>query len=83
MKFRKLTAEKDFDAIVKLKDNNLEGAKNALRTMREDECFKYVDRAAWYDGLTPEEKQEAQTWRTEWKNITDTFVCPVKPNFIK
>lgn len=83
MKLRKLTVEQDFDAMVKLKENNLDGAKTALRTMREDECFKYVDRAAWYDGLTPEEKQQAQNWRKEWKNVTDTFTLPVKPNFVK
>ena len=57
--FRKLTMN-DFDAMVELKERNLNGAKNGLRTLRETECFKYVDRAAWYDGLTYEEKQKAQ-----------------------
>lgn len=43
---RLLTVEKDFDAMVELKDKNPNGAKDGLRTMRETECFKYVDRAA-------------------------------------
>ena len=57
--FRKLTMN-DFEAMVELKERNLNGAKNGLRTLRETECFKYVDRAAWYDGLSDEEKAQAQ-----------------------
>ena len=83
MKLRQITVEKDFDNIVELKNRNIEGAKTALRTMRESECFKYVDRAAWYDGLTSYEKQEAQIWRKEWKDVTDTFIKPIKPSWIK
>lgn len=78
---RKLTMN-DFDNIVELKERNIDGAKDGLRTLRQDECFKYVDRAAWYDGLTDEEKKKAQDWRKEWKDITDTFVRPNKPNFV-
>lgn len=79
---RLLTVEKDFDAMVKLKDKNPNGAKDGLRAMRETECFKYVDRAAWYDGLTAEEKKKAQAWRKEWKDVTDTFVKPTRPDFV-
>ena len=72
----------DFDAIVALKNSNPEGAKTGLRNLRETECFKYVDRAAWYDGLTTEEKQKAQAWRKDWKDVTKTFTKPTRPDFI-
>ena len=72
----------DFNAMVELKERNLKGAQNGLRTLRQSECFKYVDRAAWYDGLTAEEKQKAQAWRKEWKDVTDTFVKPTRPDFV-
>ena len=78
---RKLTMN-DFDKLVKLRERNPNGAKAGLRTLRQDECFKYVDRAAWYDGLTAEEKQKAQAWRKEWKDVTDTFVKPTRPTFV-
>lgn len=78
---RKLTMN-DFDAMVELKNRNMQGAQNGLRTLRQDECFKYVDRAAWYDGLTPEEKQKAQEWRKEWKDVTKTFLRPIRPDFV-
>ncbi len=78
---RKLTMN-DFDKMVELKERNLEGAQDGLRTLRQTECFKFVDRAAWYDGLTDEEKQKAQAWRKEWKDVTDTFVKPNKPDFV-
>ena len=78
---RKLTMN-DFDSIIELKERNLEGAKVGLRTLRQDECFNYVDRAAWYDGLSQEEKQEVQKWRKEWKDVTDTFKKPMRPTFV-
>ena len=78
---RKLTIN-DFDNLVELKERNLEGAKIGLRTLREDECFKYVDRAAWYDGLSDEEKAQAQVGRKEWKDVTKTFTKPNRPDFV-
>jgi hypothetical protein len=72
----------DFNAMVELKERNLKGAQDGLRTLRQTECFKYVDRAAWYDGLTAEEKQKAQAWRKEWKDVTETFVKPTRPYFV-
>lgn len=78
---RKLTMS-DFDKMVEMKEQNLQGAQDGLRTLRQDECFKYVDRAAWYDGLSAEEKQKAQAWRKEWKDVTETFVKPIKPEFV-
>ena len=82
MKIRALTLDKDFDVMVELKEKNPNGAKDGLRTMRETECFKYVDRAAWYDSLTPEQKQQAQAWRKEWTDVTDTFIKPTRPEFV-
>ena len=78
---RKLTMA-DFDNMVELRNRNLDGARTGLRTLREEECFKYVDRGAWYDGLTIEEKEKAQKWRKEWKDVTDTFVKPNRPDFV-
>ena len=79
---RLLTAEKDFDAMVELKDKNPNGAKDGLRTMRETECFKYVDRAAWMLSHTAEQQKDIQLWRIEWNNVTDTFKKPEKPWFL-
>ena len=72
----------DFSAMAELKERNPEGAKCGVRTLRQTECFKYVDRAAWYDGLSAEEKAKAQEWRKEWKDVTKTFLRPIKPDFI-
>lgn len=81
MVFRNLTMQ-DFGNLVKLKETNLTAAQKGLRILRESECFKYVDRAAWYDGLSSEEKQKVQAWRKEWKDVTATFEKPTRPEFV-
>lgn len=44
----------------------------ALRSMREVECFQYVDRGQlWYSRLTAEQLKELDTWYQEWLDITE------------
>lgn len=56
--------------------------KDEIRKRREKECFKIVDRACWYDTLSPEQKEEIKKWRQKWLEATETLVIPEKPNFI-
>lgn len=60
-----------------------EAYKQYLRERRQRECFSIVDRACWYDSLTYEQKQEVQVWRNAWLNVTETYVIPTKPIWIK
>lgn len=59
-----------------------EEAKKLLRQVREKECYSIVDRAAWFASLTPEQQKEIQAWREAWKNVTDTFIIPQKPDWV-
>lgn len=80
MKIRNLTID-DFDTIVQRL--SLESAKECLRQIRVTECFNYADRAAWFQSLTEEQKQEVLAWRQDWCDVTRTFVKPVRPYWIK
>jgi hypothetical protein len=79
MKFKPLTID-DFDRILRLPR---EKAKECLRQIRVTECFDYADRASWFASLTEEQKQEVLVWRQEWCDVTETFVKPVRPHWIK
>ena len=79
MKFKPLTID-DFDRILSLPN---EKAKECLRQIRVTECFNYADRASWFASLTEEQKQEVLVWRQEWCDVTETFVKPVRPYWIK
>ena len=57
--------------------------KNVLRMRREKECFAIADRAAWFYGLTEEQKSEVLVWREAWLNVTETLMIPEKPKWIK
>ena len=81
MKMRKITI-KDFDYIV----SNLpvEIAKICLRKIRENECFSIVNRGnVWYNLLTDTQKTELKEWYQSWLNVTETLVCPCKPDWLK
>ena len=79
-KFENIGIE-DVNEILMFKD--IEVVKNALRTLREKECYSIVDRACWYDNLTTAQKNEIKEWRKQWLNVTETFVIPKKPNWLK
>lgn len=54
-----------------------------IRKKREIECFKYCDRAAWYDTLTPDKKREVRVWRKKWLDATKTGILPNPPAWVK
>lgn len=61
-----------------------ESAKVCLRQIREVECFSIINRGeAWYRRLTEQQKVELDSWYLNWLSITDTFIKPVKPYWIK
>jgi hypothetical protein len=66
-----------------LLDTVPESKKQYFRERRQIECFNIADRAAWYDGLTAEQKQEVQAWRKAWLDVTETMIIPTKPSWIK
>ncbi len=60
----------------------LEIEKDKLRAWRED-YFKIIDRAAWYDSLTDDEKTEVKQFRQELLDITETLIKPSIPECIR
>lgn len=78
----KAVTVEDFDKIVKRLPR--ETAKIALRNIREIECYPYINRGElWYSTLTELQKAELQVWYTQWLNVTDTFIKPTKPTWLK
>ena len=54
-----------------------EQEKKQLRRLRENECFKIVNRGIlWYNTLTEEQKQELDAWYHQWLDVTETLVIP-------
>lgn len=81
MKYEKLTID-NFDMIVKRLP--METAKEALRQIREEECYAIINRGIlWYNTLTEEQKTELLSWYDEWKDVTETFVKPKRPEWIR
>lgn len=65
-----------------IKQNELE--LETLRQMRENECFKVINRGTvWYDRLTSTQKQELNLWYLKWLNVTMTKEIPIKPTWLK
>lgn len=59
-------------------------SEDILRSRREYECFRYINRGnAWYDLLTEQQKIELKEWYQAWLNVTDTKVIPEKPSWLK
>lgn len=55
-----------------------------LRHQRKNECFPIINRGQlWYNKLTEIEKVELKEWYEAWLNVTETFIIPDKPNWIK
>lgn len=81
MKYQKLTID-NFALVVKCLPK--ETAKEALRQIREKECYSIINRGIlWYNTLTEEQKAELLAWYDEWKDVTETFVKPKRPEWIK
>lgn len=59
-----------------------EQAKEELRERRENECFRIVDRAAWFYSLSSEQKTEILKWRQAWCDVTETMEIPTPPAWL-
>lgn len=80
VKFEKIDSS-DIDLLQK---TNRESAITALRQLRERECFGLVNRGqVWYESLTDNQKQELKVWYKKWLDVTETFVVPTKPYWLK
>ena len=81
MRIKKLLVD-DFENIIKCLPK--ETAKEVLRSLREEECYSIINRGTlWYETLTNTQKNDLFRWYNEWKDVTDTFVCPVKPYWLR
>lgn len=64
-------------------EEQIERKKDKLRELREIDCFSYINRGKlWYDQWSEEQLKELDEWYKAWLDVTETFVCPNKPNFI-
>jgi hypothetical protein len=71
----------DINTILKLP---LADCKNALRQLRERECYPIINRGnLWYDTLLDYQKVELQNWYKAWLDVTETFVVPKKPDWVR
>ena len=54
-----------------------------LRTMRDKECFPYINRGAlWYNRLSDDQRVELDAWYGQWLDVTTTRVVPNKPEWL-
>ena len=73
----------DVDAIAEIQDEADKLEDSILRSLRERECFPYINRGAlWYAKLTIEEKKKLSEWYQDWLNVTETRMIPEKPSFL-
>lgn len=57
--------------------------KDQLRIRRENECFSIINRGKlWYDSLSDERISELNSWYKAWLDVTETFVVPVRPEWL-
>lgn len=57
---------------------------NVLRANRDYQCFRFINRGKiWYDTLSEIQIQELRAWYQAWLDVTDTFVEPVAPAWLK
>lgn len=55
-----------------------------LRSQRETECFPVINRGQlWYDTLTEAQKTELKVWYLAWLDVTETFIIPITPEWVK
>ena len=81
IKFEKITSN-DIDKIKQFGD--IETQKKVLRQLREKECYVYINRGeAWYKRLTDKQKAEFDKWYSDWLDVTETFVIPETPAWLR
>lgn len=70
--------------IVKAPELPLEIKKGNWRELREIKCFAVINRGQlWYDTLTESQKSELCAWYDAWLKVTETFVEPIMPTWLK
>lgn len=75
---------------VRYEDTPEEVVLNELRKQREVECFSVINQnyiidgqsKTWFDTLTEEQKQDANIWVQQWRDVTETKVVPTKPSWL-
>lgn len=81
MKIVRRISVDDFDSIVQ--SLPAEKAKDALRQLREKECYPIINRGTlWYNLLSESQKVELKEWYQAWLDITETLVKPKKPSWL-
>ena len=54
-----------------------------IRSRREDECFRYINRGKlWYELLDINQLDELKQWYVKWLNVTETLQVPDKPMWL-
>ena len=65
-------------------DNEREDAMAEFRRRRTNECFSVINRGVlWHETLTVEQANELRKWYQAWLDVTDTFVVPENPSWLK
>lgn len=81
VKLEKITSA-DIDIIKQF--GSVETQKQALRLLREKECYTYINRGeAWYKRLTETQKTEFDKWYQAWLDVTETMKPPKKLDWLK
>ncbi len=61
-----------------------ETEKCKLRQLRKIECFPIINRGQlWYSALSAERVDELNAWYTAWLDVTETYIIPEKPDWLK
>ena len=81
MKVRKINFSLDRK---KISSVDLEKQKDILRGERDRECYIYINRGeAWYKLLSEDQIKELDIWYKAWLDVTDTFIIPEKPKWLR
>ena len=68
----------DFNELLALLNKDVD----ALRKLREKECFNLYNRRYPEGKLTAQQEQELDTWYAAWLDVTQTKVIPQKPAWL-
>lgn len=63
---------------------NIQDHQTRLRGRREKECFRVINRGQlWYATLTVQQLGDLADWYKAWLDVTDTFIVPEMPDWLK
>ena len=69
--------------LIKLSDYISEIDRQRIRSRREKECFKVVDRPLWLQMLGPARLTELTVWYKAWLDAPRTGIIPEKPQWLE